>query len=183
MSVAAVVCAALAAAGCTARHPSTVAATAHPAPSGVGTAQPRSTTPAPGAATSGDSLFPADGNGGYDVTHYAITISYDPATKTLRGTDTVTAVATQALSRFDLDLHELTVSSVTVSNVPATFSRAADKLVVTPKSPLADGARFAVTIRYGGVPKPYDDPTLGFEGFIPEPDGALAQGEPQVAAS
>ncbi|HKE63117.1 MAG TPA: M1 family metallopeptidase [Micromonosporaceae bacterium] len=185
--VVAVVCAALVAAGCTTGHPSAVAAptapSGHAGSSGAASAQPHSTSPAPGAATSGDSLFPNDGNGGYDVTHYGITISYDPSTKTLTGTDTITAVATQALSRFDLDLHALTVSSVTVSNVSATFSRSADKLIVAPKSPLADGAKFTVTIRYGGVPKPYDDPALGFEGFIPEPDGALAQGEPQVAAS
>jgi aminopeptidase N len=141
-----------------------------------------STVPSPGAATSGDSLFPADGNGGYDVEHYAITIAYTPKTKALIGTNTITATATQALSRFDLDLHALTVRSVTVDGTRATFGRLADKLVITPVRPVALNATFTTVIRYAGVPKPYDDPILGFEGFIPETNGALAQGEPQVAA-
>ena len=79
----------------------------------------------PGAATIGDPLFPASGNGGYDVSHYAITVRYDPATKTLTGDDVITATATQDLSRFDLDLHGLTVSSVTVGGKPAASTRAA----------------------------------------------------------
>jgi aminopeptidase N len=141
-----------------------------------------STVPSPGAATSGDSLFPADGNGGYDVGHYTIAIAYAPATRTLTGTDTITATATQALSRFDLDLHALTVRSVTVDGTRATFGRSGDKLVITPAQPVALHAIFTTVIRYAGNPRPYDDPMLGFEGFIPETDGALAQGEPQVAA-
>jgi len=56
---------------------------------------------APGAASIGDPLFPADGNGGYDVTHYDVTISYNPSTTVLTGRDVVTAAATQGLSRFD----------------------------------------------------------------------------------
>src|SRR5882672_9285598 len=138
--------------------------------------------PSPGAATSDDSLFPTDGNGGYDVAHYAVAIAYAPKTKTLSGTNTITATATQGLSRFDLDLHALTVRSVTVNGIAATFIRSADKLVITPAGPIAVHAVFTTVIRYAGVPRPYDDPILGFEGFIPEPDGALAQGEPQVAA-
>jgi aminopeptidase N len=173
------VCAALAAAGCTSSSPH-AGPSAHPS---VPAATATSTTPAPGAATSGDSLFPEDGNGGYDVTHYAITISYDPATQKLTGANTITATATQALSRFDLDLHDLTVASVTVANHPATFSRSADKLAIVPSRSIPLGATFTTTIRYGGTPSPYNDPSLGFEGFIPETDGALAQGEPQVAAS
>jgi aminopeptidase N len=141
-----------------------------------------SNVPGPGAATSGDSLFPADGNGGYDIGHYAISIAYTPKTKALSGTGTITATATQALSRFDLDLHALTVRSVTVNGARARFGRSADKLVITPARPVALHARFTTVIRYTGSPKPYNDPILGFEGFIPETDGALAQGEPLVAA-
>ena len=85
-----------------------------------------SETPAPGAERSGDSLYPNNGNGGYDVAHYAIAITYNPATRTLTGTDVITARATQALSRYSLDLHALTAESVTVDGNAATSAHTAD---------------------------------------------------------
>jgi aminopeptidase N len=142
-----------------------------------------SNTPRPGAGRSRDSLLPENGNGGYDVGHYAIAIAYTPTTEALSGTDTITARATQALSRFDLDLRALTVRSVTVAGSPATFTHAGDKLVITPPRPIANGATFTTTIRYGGVPKPYDDSAFGVQGFLPQPDGVLIQGQPRVAAA
>jgi aminopeptidase N len=174
-------------AGCTsgppAPHPSLSAAVSTPSGRSASSANsPPSTMPSPGAVTSGDSIFPELGNGGYDVGHYSIAISYVPSSHRLTGTDTLTARATQALSRFDLDLHRLTVTSVTVDGMRASFVRAADKLTITPGRPLPRGADFTTAIVYGGVPVPYSDPDLGFEGFVPESDGALAQGEPQVAA-
>jgi aminopeptidase N len=137
----------------------------------------------PGAATMGDPLAPGEGNGGYDVGHYALSIGYTPTTQQLTGTDVITARATQGLSRFDFDLHGLTVDSVAVDQATAAFARTADKLVITPARGIPLGATFTVDIRYHGVPTPYRDPQLGVEGFLPRPDGALAQGEPQVAAS
>src|SRR5690242_21547295 len=56
--------------------------------SGAGTPAPERThVYTPGAATAGDSLFPDEGNGGYDATHYALAISYDPKTLRLTGDD------------------------------------------------------------------------------------------------
>ena len=138
----------------------------------------------PGAATIGDPLFPTSGNGGYDVSHYAVTIGWNPTTSTLTGDDVVMATATQDLSRFDLDLRGLTVSSVTVNGVAATFSRAADKLVVTPAHGIDVGTQIVTHVVYGGVPKKYSDPTLGDEGLLTYGNHeAVAQGEPQVAAA
>jgi aminopeptidase N len=137
----------------------------------------------PGSATLGDSLFPAEGNGGYDATHYAITISYDPATKVLRGGDVVTATATQDLSRFDLDLHGLTVGAVTVNGAAAAYTRVADKLQITPAHGIDVGTAFTTHVSYSGAPTDYHDPLLGEEGFVASGPGALAQGEPDVAAS
>src|ERR1700750_336473 len=68
----------------------------------------------PGAPGAGDPYFPTYGNGGYDVSGYDINVRYDPSAKTLRGTATITATATQDLSRFDLDLAHLAASKVTV---------------------------------------------------------------------
>src|SRR3954471_7658434 len=63
-----------------------------------------------GARTAGDRLFPGIGNGGYDATHYDLTIRYDPATKLLQGTAQVDAVARQNLSEYSFDLFKVPVS-------------------------------------------------------------------------
>ena len=39
----------------------------------------------PGSPGLGDPFFPLAGNGGYDVTNYALRLSYDPATTTWMG--------------------------------------------------------------------------------------------------
>src|SRR3954454_7951313 len=72
----------------------------------------------PGAPGLGDAYYPTYGNGGYDVRHYAIDVRYTPSNDLLTGKTTITAKATQDLSRFDLDF-ALTAQSVTVNGVPA----------------------------------------------------------------
>ena len=90
----------------------------------------------PGAAGIGDPYFPLEGNGGFDVRHYDLTFSYDPATDRLDAVNQIRAVATQTLSRFDLDLQQLDVSAVTVNGKPATFTRDGQELQITPKKKL-----------------------------------------------
>ena len=63
----------------------------------------------PGAAGIGDPYYPNAGNGGYDVAHYGLDLSYQPSTNRLTGVATITARATQDLSTFNLDLEGLTV--------------------------------------------------------------------------
>ncbi len=67
-------------------------------------------------------MVPLDGNGGYDVTHYDIRLSYQPATDLLSGTTTILARTTQDLSQFNLDFL-LTVTSVRVNNAPNRLPR------------------------------------------------------------
>jgi aminopeptidase N len=117
------------------------------------------------------------------VRHYDLDLRYDPAAKRLSGTAVIQAVAVQALSRFDLDLRALTASSVSVDDQPARYRADGDELVITPATPLVAGHDFRVTVVYGGVPRGYDDPVLGRGGFLTNGDGAIAMGEPQVAAS
>jgi aminopeptidase N len=134
----------------------------------------------PGAAGAGDPYFPLYGNGGYDVSHYDIAVDYRPATGRLQGRTTITATATQALSRFDLDL-VLPVSSVTVNGRRAAFShRVLHELVVTPAAPLAKGARFAVTVVYAGTPATISD--HGSSPWAHRGDEAAAVGEPEISA-
>ena len=49
------------------------------------------------------------------VPHYSLVFSYDPSTRELDGTATVTATATQNLSRFDLDLRGFDIDRLTVN--------------------------------------------------------------------
>src|SRR4051812_18757460 len=102
----------------------------------------------PAAAGIGDPYFPLEGNGGFDVRHYDLTFSYDPATDRLDAVNRIRAVATQALSRFDLDLQQLDVSAVTVDDEPATFTRDGQELQITPKRKLAARQRFDVSVSY-----------------------------------
>jgi len=162
--------------------------------------------PKPGALSLGDPYFPQIGNGGYDAHHYDLHLDYDPATNTLApGTKTtITARATQALSSFGLDFQrDLAISSVTVDGRPATFARRdakqrlsrnrkvsqPAKLIVTPSSPLAKGARFTVVVDYEGTPVPITDTDLTQEGWVRacsapgDCDGSFTVNEPIGAQS
>jgi len=113
-------------------------ATSSPAPAVTPTTTP-TTTPVdfqPGAAGIGDDYFPLDGNGGYDVQHYDLDLSYDPATDVLSGTATITAVATQNLSAFNLDFDtrevdgtdSIAISAITVDGTAADWSLASTQI-------------------------------------------------------
>ena len=72
-------------------------------------------TPPPGAGVIGsptgrDPYFPAAGNGGYEVADYDLTIAYTPDTRAFDATAVITANALASLSRFNLDLRDLTVT-------------------------------------------------------------------------
>jgi aminopeptidase N len=134
----------------------------------------------PGADSAGDGYFPKDGNGGYDARHYDLDLTYDPTSDRLRATATMTATATENLSRFNLDLRGLTVRSVRVDGRRATFSRHGQELVITPPEGLRRGSRFDVAVRYGGVPETLEQP-FGTIGFVATDDGAYVIGEPNGA--
>ncbi|WP_330293024.1 M1 family metallopeptidase [Streptomyces sp. NBC_00576] len=123
-------------------------AEAVPAPRAADTARP-------GAAGLGDRLHPGLGNGGYDVRHYGLDLRFAKDLKHYAATSTVQARATQALSRFDLDLIGTTVREVTVDGRKAHFSRAGEELRVTPAAALRRGQRFTVRVR---VQAPVLDP-------------------------
>ncbi|MFJ6982676.1 MULTISPECIES: M1 family metallopeptidase [unclassified Streptomyces] len=129
----------------------------------------------------GDPYFPLAGNGGYHVGHYDLTLRYDPARKHLDGKAVLTARATQRLTRFDLDLHGLKVTGVTVDHVKAAFRRDGQELVVTPRHALRKGRAFRVAVTYAGTPQPVTDPDGSLDGWIPTDDGAFVAGEPQGA--
>jgi aminopeptidase N len=102
----------------------------------------------PGAAGIGDSYFPLDGNGGYDVEHYDLDLAYAPDTDVISGTTTVTATATQNLSAFNLDFDTrdvngddaIVISSITVDGVPAEWSLATTQISKDTGQPQLEGS-------------------------------------------
>ncbi|MGH3678862.1 MAG: M1 family metallopeptidase [Natronosporangium sp.] len=138
---------------------------------------------AAGAGGLGDPYFPSHGNAGYQVDHYRLQVGYDPASKQLTGTTTIEATATADLSGFSLDLSGLTVRSVTVEGVPASFERGDEKLVVTPAEPVPDGAGFTAVVGYDGSPEPVNSRSLGSNGFQHSDEGAFAIGQPRSAST
>jgi aminopeptidase N len=133
----------------------------------------------PGSPGLGDPFFPLAGNGGYNVSHYGLDLSYEPSTNQLTGTGTITATATQDLSRFDLDLRGFSISRLDVGGRAATFTRDGQELVVTPHAGIRSGTEFTVVVGYAGTPAVVTDPDFSIEGWVPTDDGAFVVGEPQ----
>lgn len=162
---------------------------------------------APGAKSVGDPLYPQIGNGGYDARHYEIELDYDSATNRFEvGTrTTITARATQNLSRFSLDFQrDLRIDSVTVDGVAArriarteAKPRLSDnpevtqpaKLTITPTAGIAKGATFTVEVAYHGVPRAIVDADTSIEGWVRacsspgDCDGSFTVNEPIGAQS
>lgn len=135
-------------------------------------------TPAPGTPGVGDPVYPFDGNGGYDALHYSVSITIGTKARWIHGRTVVDARATQDLSRFDLDLNGLTVRSVTVDGVPATWRRWGHELVITPATDLADGQTFRTEVRYAGRPEIVVTKDGFGNGWFRTKDGVSALGEP-----
>src|SRR3954468_24303144 len=141
-------------------------------------------SPSPGAAGIGDRLFPKLGNGGYDVQHYDVALSYATAAPSqgIDGTVAITANATQDLSRFDLDFAGDGAGSISVDGRPGTFSRSGQELGITPARPLPKGRPFVVAVTgYTAHPnRPSGDDILD-NAFIVTPDGSATLAQPSGA--
>jgi len=139
----------------------------------------------PGADGAGDSYYPQDGNGGYNVDDYNLAVDYDPAARQLGGKEVISARATQSLSSFNLDLSGLTVDSVKVNGRSAKFTRDGEhELTITPARTIYVGQHFSTEIVYHGTPAPIDDPALGNNGWqYSASGGAFVAGEPKSAST
>ncbi|WP_446042270.1 M1 family metallopeptidase [Streptomyces sp. SID1121] len=126
----------------------------------------------------GDPYFPGLGNGGYDVSHYGLTLDYAPATRHLDGTAVITARATRDLTGFHLDLVGMDVASVTVDGRSAVVGRDGTELVVRPTEELGRGETFRTVVRYSGVPRRITDPDGSAEGWLASGRRVVALGEP-----
>jgi aminopeptidase len=136
-----------------------------------------------GASSAGDTYLPDSGNGGYRVTRYELELAYRVPSNLLRGQACIVAVATQALSRFSLDLAGLRVTKVSVNRRRAQrFTTRGRKLHVWPAEVLPVGATITVDVHYSGTPRPIRGP-WGEIGWEELEDGVLVAGQPNGAPS
>lgn len=136
----------------------------------------------PGADRSTDSYLPEHGNGGYRVLHYDLDLDYRVGPNRLAGRATVTAVATQPLSRLTLDLGRFRIQDVRVDGRPARHAHRPDKVHVKPERPIGTGDTFRVDIRYAGNPVPISG-RWGDIGWDELTDGVLVASQPNGAPS
>lgn len=152
-----------------------------------------SATPTPGAepanpkhgsSTGPDLYLPGVGNGGYRVDVYDIDIDVRVSGGRVDGLAVLSAVATQTLSRFSLDLAGLVASKVSVNGTRAAkFSQDDGKLLIRPARPLADGQPFTVMVQYGGFPHPVTTARGVTGGWEERPDGVTVTGVPVGAST
>ncbi|MFC7529185.1 M1 family metallopeptidase [Actinoplanes sp. GCM10030250] len=136
----------------------------------------------PGADRSTDSYLPEHGNGGYRVLHYDLELDYRVASNRLEGKAVITARASQALSRFSLDLGRFRIQDVRVDGRPAKFGHRPNKLRIKPERPIGYGAIFKIEIRYAGSPTPISG-RWGDLGWDELTDGALVASQPNGSPS
>lgn len=136
--------------------------------------------PTAGGSGVGDDYFPNYGNSGYDVSRYKIDVDYQPAGDLLKGHTTITAKATQDLRSFNLDF-VLKASKVTVNGKPAKINQDdPHELVVRPNAPVKKGQTMKIDVEYVGVPSAVT--VDGISPWVKTPDGAVAVGQPEIAA-
>ncbi len=148
---------------------------------------PGSTGDEPGRASDpdgvGDVLFPALGNPGLDVQHYAVDLTYDHATERLTGVVGLDVRFTERRRQFTLDSLGPKVDAVTVDGAAAEFTEARPELRITPVLPIEAGSDVRVEVRYqisgeshlggDGLPVGWFATDAGSY-VLNEPDGARA---------
>jgi len=160
-----------------------------------------------GASGVGDAYFPYAGNGGYDVQHYDLDITYTPPAPDpapvegeFDGLATIDLVATQDLDRFNLDLRGMEVHALSVNGKPAAsvappvagaevegaaYWHVQDdaarvwELTVQPRPKLKAGEQVRVVVEYGGTTTRPLDVEGALYGWVTTRDGALVASEPE----
>ncbi|MFE5409199.1 M1 family metallopeptidase [Microbacterium sp. NPDC056569] len=166
--------------------------------------QPRYTA---GAVGAGDAYFPSSGNGGYDVQHYDLAVTYTPPAAApaplegqFSGVATIDLVALQDLDRFNLDLRGMTVQSVAIGGKAAAsvappapgatvdgaaFWHVQDdanrvwELTIQPRPKIKTGQTVRVVIGYGGTTTRPLDIEDALYGWVTTRDGAIVASEPE----
>ncbi|HKY66355.1 MAG TPA: M1 family metallopeptidase, partial [Acidimicrobiales bacterium] len=154
---------------------------ADPPDADAGDAAPEATAELTGL---GDPYYPDVGNSGYDVGDYALDLTWHPDEQRMDGVTTITAVATDDLTRFSLDAVDLDVSSVTVDGEPATATPTGERdLIVEPAEPLGQGDEFVVVVTYAAAPQLLAGADLLSPGWVADGDEVYVAFEPHGAAT
>jgi aminopeptidase N len=134
--------------------------------------------------TAGDSLFPDLGSADLDVQAYDVRLTYDPDSRQLDGTVTISTAVDRAVDELILDAGDLTVETVTLDGAPAEFEHRDGELVVDAGEGVGPTAadepvELAVTYRdeAGAVPSSGLSP----EGWFPTETGSYVLNEPDGA--
>ncbi|GAA0962529.1 M1 family metallopeptidase [Kribbella koreensis] len=137
----------------------------------------------PGAAGIGDKVWPELGNGGYDVVDQKLAFTFNDKLTGYTASTTLSARATQGLSRFDLDLLGPDVTAVRVNGLRASWkSTPQGELVITPKRALRKDAPFTVKVDVRSNVPGVTDPKLVFPpGLIHYGDWIQAINQPSGA--
>jgi aminopeptidase N len=129
-----------------------------------------------GANNMGDSIFKTEGNGGIDISHYDLNLTWNDKNNTIKAKATINITSTQALSVFSLDFHALKITSISIDAKPVAFTRIKDKLIITLAKPIAKESPFQVLIAYKGQPSPLKDSVAW--GWQRTAEGVQALSEP-----
>ncbi|MET0525237.1 MAG: M1 family metallopeptidase [Nocardioides sp.] len=162
-----------------------------------------------GASGAGDPYFPFAGNGGYDVQHYDLDITYTPPAPApaplsgqFEGVATIELRATHDLDRFNLDLRGMDVHRVTVNGRRATEvapppegaevegqaywhvqndTRRQWELTIQPRPKVKAGRSVELVVEYGGATTRPQDIEGALYGWVTTRDGAMVANEPEGA--
>ncbi|GGQ96669.1 M1 family metallopeptidase [Deinococcus ruber] len=148
----------------------------------VSAAPPVSSVPAGFSVPSGagDSIYPALGAPGLDVTHYDLSIRSDPRIDTLSGRAVLSITALSDLNQIALDFAGPITSDVLLNGQAARFAQVGEKLLILPPAPLKAGTRFTLGVTYQGTPALHLD--LGLRlGWITQDDASYTYSEPDGA--
>ncbi len=128
----------------------------------------------PGADGVGDKLYPYSGNGGYDVQHYDLQVTWDNKTGAIDAQTTIKSIATQDLSAFNLDFAGLDITKLSVDGKDTSFTRKEGELTVN--AALTKGKNFETVVAYKGVPNRIEDSITS--GWYAVDDNVIVLSEP-----
>lgn len=119
-----------------------------------------------------DSLYPELGNGGYDVEHYTIDLTWDPESTVMTALVTINALAVADLDELYVDFSGFEIEEINVSGTRAGYVRDDAELRITPVEPIANRERFIIEVLYSGKPESVASQAISIPlGWIGAPDG------------
>jgi aminopeptidase N len=105
-----------------------------------------------GSSSLNDPFYPWMGNGGYDALDYDISLKINYNYRKVSGSTTMTAMAIQDLSSFNLDFGSMEVKAVTVNGKPARFEHEDPELLIVPDQAILKNKKFKVNVVFEGQP-------------------------------